>query len=81
MGTTMRLPVFDNDADTDVVVEALRRTGAAVVRNMLDTAAVDVCAAELRAEFDARGKHHKDDFSGYRTLRCSSVLGYAPSTA
>jgi ectoine hydroxylase-related dioxygenase (phytanoyl-CoA dioxygenase family) len=78
---TMDLPIFDNDADTDRVVEALRRTGAAVVRNILDSTAVDACAAELRAELEARGKHQEDDFSGYRTLRCSSVLGYAPATA
>lgn len=78
---TMQLPVFENDAPIETVVEAMRRTGAAVVTNVLDTAAVDACAAELRVEFDARGKHQEDDFSGYSTLRCSSVLGYAPSTA
>ncbi|MEE9296943.1 MAG: phytanoyl-CoA dioxygenase family protein [Phycisphaerae bacterium] len=78
---TMHLPVFDNDANTDSVIGALRRTGAAVVENVLDADIVDACTAELRTEFDARGKLQEDDFSGYRTLRCSSVLGYAPTTA
>jgi ectoine hydroxylase-related dioxygenase (phytanoyl-CoA dioxygenase family) len=77
----LQLPVFENDADGDTVVGALRRTGAAVIKNVLDADIVDACAAEMRAEFDARGKFQADDFTGYRTLRCSSVLGYAPTTA
>jgi ectoine hydroxylase-related dioxygenase (phytanoyl-CoA dioxygenase family) len=78
---TMQLPVFENNADSESVVGALRRTGAAVVTNVLDADIVDACAVEIRAEFDGRGKLQQDDFSGYRTLRCSSVLGYAPTTA
>ena len=77
----MDLPVFESDADSDSVVGALRRTGAAVVKNVLDGGIVDACAAEMRPEFDARGRHQENDFNGYRTLRISSVLGYAPTTA
>ena len=77
----MQLPVFENDADSDTVTGALRRVGAVVVKNVLDADIVDTCAAELRTEFDARGKLQVDDFTGYRTLRASSVLGYAPTTA
>ncbi|MFP6729892.1 MAG: phytanoyl-CoA dioxygenase family protein [Alphaproteobacteria bacterium] len=78
---SMQLPVFENDADSDTVVGALRRTGAAVVKNVLDADIVDACAAEMRTEFDARGRLQENDFNGYRTLRISSVLGYAPTTA
>jgi ectoine hydroxylase-related dioxygenase (phytanoyl-CoA dioxygenase family) len=77
----MHLPVFENDADSDTVIGALRRTGAAVVKNVLDADIVDACAAEMRPEFDSRGRLQEDDFNGYRTLRISSVLGYAPTTA
>lgn len=78
---TMELPVFDNDADRDRVIGAMRRTGAAVIRNALDADIVDACAAEMRAEFDGRGKLQESDFNGYSTLRISGVLGYAPTTA
>jgi ectoine hydroxylase-related dioxygenase (phytanoyl-CoA dioxygenase family) len=77
----MHLPVFENDADSDTVIDALRRTGAAVIKNVLDADIVDACAAEMRQEFDSHGKLKENDFNGYTTLRISSVLGYAPSTA
>ena len=77
----MHLPVFENDADKDSVIGALRHAGAAVVKNVLDADIVDACAAEMRPEFDSRGRLQEDDFNGYRTLRISSVLGYAPTTA
>ena len=77
----MHLPVFENDVAGDAVIGALRRTGAAVIKNVLDTDIVDACAAEMRQEFDSRGRLQENDFNGYRTLRISSVLGYAPSTA
>ncbi|MEE2980043.1 MAG: phytanoyl-CoA dioxygenase family protein [Pseudomonadota bacterium] len=77
----MELPVFENDADSDTVMGVLRQTGAAVIRHALDDATVDACAAEKRAEFDSRGKLQENDFNGYRTLRISGVLGYAPTTA
>ncbi len=78
---SMQLPVFENDADSDTVVGALRRTGTAVIKNVLDVDIVDTCAAEMRTEFDARGRLQENDFNGYRTLRISSMLGYAPTTA
>lgn len=77
----MHLPVFENDVAGDAVIGALRRTGAAVIKNVLDTDIVDACAAEMRQEFGSRGRLQENDFNGYRTLRISSVLGYAPSTA
>jgi len=77
----MELPVFDKHTSPDVVIGALRREGAAVVTSVVNNDIVDACNAELRTEFDARGQHQENDFNGYRTLRASSVLGYAPTTA
>ncbi|MYK32689.1 MAG: hypothetical protein F4051_13570 [Boseongicola sp. SB0670_bin_30] len=65
----MDLPVFDAAAPTNAVVDALRTTGVAVVIGLLDADAVDSCAAEMRPEFDQRGRQQENDFNGYRTLR------------
>ncbi len=77
----MELPVLDAAASASAVVTALRSAGAAVVTGLLDGDAVDRCAAEMRLEFDQRGRQQENDFNGYRTLRISSVLGYAPAAA
>ena len=77
----MELPVFTNDIDPVAVVVALRHAGAAVVTDVADKGIVEACDAEMRDEFDRRGRLQENDFNGYRTLRISSVLGYAPSTA
>jgi hypothetical protein len=74
----MELPVFDNLTPPDVVIVALQRAGAVVVTGVANDDAIDACNAELRVEFDARGQQQENDFNGYRTLRASSVLGYAP---
>ena len=79
--TAMNLPVFDAAVPATAVVDALRTTGAAVVTGLLDADAVDSCAAEMRPEFDERGRQQENDFNGYRTLRISSVLGYTPAAA
>ncbi len=69
----MELPVFDKRTSPDVVIGALHRAGAAVVTSVVNNDIVDACNAELRTEFDARGRHQENDFNGYRTLRASSV--------
>ena len=79
--TTMDLPVFDARAPADAVAAALRAAGAAVVEGLLDADVANRCAAELRPEFERRGRRQENDFNGYGTLRVSSVLGYAPTTA
>ncbi len=81
MATPPELPVFENDAKPLKVAQALRRAGAAVVTNVFDDETIERCAAELRPEFEARGKLQENDFNGYKTLRISSVLGYAPASA
>ncbi len=79
--TAMDLPVFDAGTPAAPVVAALRVAGAAVVAGLLDADTADRCAVEMRPEFDLRGRRQESDFNGYRTLRISSVLGYAPATA
>jgi ectoine hydroxylase-related dioxygenase (phytanoyl-CoA dioxygenase family) len=81
MTTRPELPVFENNAKPLKVAQALRRAGAAVVTNVFDDETIERCAAELRPEFEARGKLQENDFNGYKTLRISSVLGYAPASA
>jgi ectoine hydroxylase-related dioxygenase (phytanoyl-CoA dioxygenase family) len=81
MTTPLELPVFDKDAKPFKVGQALSRTGAAVVTGVFDDETIERCAAELRPEFEARGKLQENDFNGYKTLRISSVLGYAPASA
>ncbi len=77
----MELPVFPKDACPAAVAAAMRQTGAAIVTSAAADGVVEACAAELRDEFDRRGRLQESDFNGYRTLRVSSVLAYAPSTA
>ena len=66
----MSLPTFTGETPAADVVAALREQGAAIVTRLVGD-----------DEFDARGRLVEDDFNGYQTLRISSVLGYAPSTA
>jgi len=81
MTTSIDLPVFEAGVEPAAVADAMRRTGAAVVTNVFDDATIEACAADLRPEFDARGTLQENDFNGYKTLRISSVLGYAPASA
>ena len=81
MTTPLELPVFDADAKPFAVAEAMCRADAAVVTNVFDAETIERCATGLRPEFEARGKLQENDFNGYRTLRISSVLGYAPESA
>ncbi|MGY8996289.1 MAG: phytanoyl-CoA dioxygenase family protein [Alphaproteobacteria bacterium] len=81
MTTPLELPVFDADAEPFRIAEAMRRAGAAVVTGVFDSETIERCAADLQPEFEARGKLQENDFNGYKTLRISSVLGYAPESA
>jgi ectoine hydroxylase-related dioxygenase (phytanoyl-CoA dioxygenase family) len=77
----MELKQFERDVDHGDLIAALRENGSAVVRNVIDDDLIDVCAAEMRPEFDRAGRDTENDFNGYKTLRISSTLAYAPSTA
>lgn len=81
MTTPLALPVFDAGAGSFRIAEAMRRTGAAVVTGVFDGETIERCAADLQPEFEARGRLQENDFNGYKTLRISSVLGYAPASA
>jgi ectoine hydroxylase-related dioxygenase (phytanoyl-CoA dioxygenase family) len=78
---TMELAYFDSDVAHADLIEALRNTGSAVVTNVMDEETIDICAAEMRPEFDRHGRDTENDFNGYKTLRISSTLRYAPTTA
>jgi len=77
----MPIATFDLSADIDTIVSALRRDGAVIVRNLVDTEIVDAVRAELRPELDASGLATESDFNGSKTLRVSNVLAVAPSAA
>jgi ectoine hydroxylase-related dioxygenase (phytanoyl-CoA dioxygenase family) len=81
----MPLSMFDADVTPALVVESLRRHGAAIVRNLVPTGLADAVADELRAKLNASGAEHQETyptgFSGRKTLRCYGVLRYSPTSA
>jgi len=77
----MPLRYFDPDVDSPDVVKALRRDGAAVVRNQVGPEVTDAILTELRKPFDEVGKCDESDFNGYKTLRVSGILGISPTSA
>ena len=77
----MPLQYFDPEANSSDVVEALRRDGAAVVKNQVSPEIVDAVLAELRPPFDEVGRCDESDFNGYKTLRVSGVLAISPTSA
>ncbi len=77
----MPLEYFDPDVDSADVVKALRRDGAAVVRNQVGPEVTDAILTELRKPFDEFGKCDESDFNGYKTLRVSGILGISPTSA
>jgi ectoine hydroxylase-related dioxygenase (phytanoyl-CoA dioxygenase family) len=81
----MSLSSFDAKVSAAEVVEALRRDGGAIVRNLAPDSLIDAVAGELRPRFDESGANHQAEyrtgFSGKRTLRCYGVLRYAPSSS
>ena len=72
---------FDRDAAVGEVVAALRRDGAAIVRDQIAADLADTVLRELRPHFDEQGRSSESDFNGYRTLRLACVLSHAPSSA
>ncbi|MBW8056199.1 MAG: phytanoyl-CoA dioxygenase family protein [Nitrospira sp.] len=77
----MPLQYFDPDVDTADIIRALRRDGAAVVRNQVGPEVTDAILTELRKPFDEVGKCDESDFNGYKTLRVSGILGISPTSA
>ena len=77
----MPIEYFDRDATSADVVEALRRDGAAIVKNQIEDKIADAVLAELRKPFDDLGKFDESEFNGYKTLRVSSILRISPTSA
>lgn len=77
----MALTSFDANASLTSVIEALRREGAVILRNLAPVAVIEAVADELRPELTQFGEGRRTDFSGRKTLRCFGVLRYAPSAS
>lgn len=77
----MSLRSFDAGAPLDPVVDALRRDGAVIVRDLAPTAVVGAVNDELKRKFTEFGEDQRTDFSGPRTLRCYAVLRHSPTSA
>jgi len=76
----MPLEYFKTNADSDDVVAALKRDGAAVVTNQVSDEIADAIRAELRDPFDTQGRADESDFNGYKTLRASGILRWSPTS-
>lgn len=70
----MGLEYFAADSDNADIIAALKRDGAAVVRNQVADELVDEVLADLRNPFDKVGHFDENDFNGYKTNRVSAIL-------
>lgn len=70
----MKLEYFEADSDNADIIEALKRDGAAVVRNQISDELADAVLADLREPFDKVGHFDESDFNGYKTNRVSAIL-------
>lgn len=77
----MKLESFEASVSPAAVVDALRRDGGVIVRNLVPVGLIDACTAELRLELERYDESQRTDFSGAKTLRCGGVLRYAPTCA
>lgn len=75
------LASFGRGTPATEVLAALRRDGAAVVREKIAPELADTVLRELRPHFDEQGRASENDFNGYHTLRLACVLAHAPSSA
>jgi ectoine hydroxylase-related dioxygenase (phytanoyl-CoA dioxygenase family) len=78
---SMPLEYFDPSAKTADIVAALRRDGAAIVKNQVSPELADAVLADLREPFDAQGKFDESDFNGYTTLRLGNILAVSEKSA
>ena len=76
----MPLQYFETDANSGDVVAALKRDGAAIVINQVSNEIADAIRSELRKPFDTQGRSDESDFNGYKTLRASGILRWAPTS-
>jgi ectoine hydroxylase-related dioxygenase (phytanoyl-CoA dioxygenase family) len=62
-------------------VGALRRDGAVIIEQLINTALIDRVSAELDPHFRAEGDKFCNDFNGHKTLRLSAILALSRSAA
>lgn len=78
----MPLQYLDKTTDSATIIQALRRDGAVVVKEVADHDDVDAIVNELRAPLDQNDSDAASAFDGTRTLRSSyTLLADAPSAA
>jgi hypothetical protein len=77
----MSLKSFDAQASAAMVVDAVRRDGGVIVRDLAPVGLIEAVAEELRPQLDEFSESRRTDFSGRKTLRCYSVLRYAPTSS
>lgn len=77
----MQIQSFERGADRARMLDALRRDGAIVVRELVSRELADAVSAELRPHFDKEGTEPQSDFNGYKTLRLSAILARSRRSA
>lgn len=65
------------NASADAIMAVLDRDGALILDNLIDAAAVDALAAELKPYIDAT-QPGRDGFSGFRTTRTGALVARSP---
>ncbi len=75
------LPTFAPGGEPAALVAAMRRSGAAVVRDLVADSLLDRVLQELEAPFVEFGARFANDFNGYRTLRVGAILKESRSAA
>jgi len=80
-GEAMSIESFDANESSVKIVDALRRDGGVIVRNLAPAAQIDAVADELGPQLGRFAEGKRTDFSGTKTLRCHGVLRYAPSAS
>lgn len=77
----MKIRIFDGRTDQGAMLDALRRDGAVVLRELVSRELADAVSAELRPHFDREGTESQSDFNGYKTLRLSAILARSRRSA
>ncbi len=77
----MMIQVFDGRTDRDAMLEALRRDGAVVIRELVSRELADAVSGELRPWFDKEGTKPQSEFNGFKTLRVSGILARSRRSA
>ena len=77
----MSLESFDRSVSSDLVIAALRRDGAAIVREQVDAEVAAAVLQDLREPFDTEGTLQQSDFNGYKTLRLGRILALSRTAA